>query len=139
MNTDLGDYYGGLSCGSVEEVQGLNPRVGLLSMGSQGHKYGTPDAMKNVRAQGMDLWQTEKITGGGESGLNSPDDFIANIGGGAGAQVPYIRLVANPDSSFTVTNSRNNFSKKYFLDRSGPGLHHGAFDGRRRCVPRGAA
>ena len=82
MNTDLGDYYGGLSCCSIAEVQGLNPRVGLLSMGSQGHKYGTPDAMKNVRDMpGMDLWQTEKITGGGESGLNAPDDFIANIGG----------------------------------------------------------
>lgn len=113
MNTDLGDYYGGLSCCSVAEVQGLNPRVGLLSMGAQGHKYGTPDAMKNVRAQGMDLWQTEKITGGGEAGLNAPDDFISNIGGGRGEKVPYIKLVANPDRSFTVTNGRNDFSKKY--------------------------
>jgi beta-lactamase superfamily II metal-dependent hydrolase len=113
MNTDLGVYYGGLSCCSVAEVQGLNPRVALLSMGAQGHKYGTPDAMKNVRAQGMDLWQTEKITAGGEAGLNAPDDFIANIGGGPGERVPSIRLVANPDSSFTVANSRNGFTKNY--------------------------
>jgi hypothetical protein len=69
--------------------------------------------MKNVRAQGMDLWQTEKITAGGEAGLNAPDDFIANVGGGPTERVPNIRLAANPDSSFTVTNSRNGFTKNY--------------------------
>ena len=113
MNTDLGEYYGGLSCCSAAEVQGLNPRVGLLSMGSQGHKYGTPDAMKTVRAHGMDLWQTEKITGGGEAGLNAPDDFIAYIGGPRSGKVPNIKLVANSDGSFTVSNSRNSFTKNY--------------------------
>jgi competence protein ComEC len=113
MNTDLGTYYAGLSCCSVAEVQGLNPRVGLLSMGAQGHKYGTPDAMKNVRAHGMDLWQTEKITGGGEAGLNAPDDFIANIGPPRAERVPFIKLAANPDSSFTVTNGRNGYTKNY--------------------------
>jgi beta-lactamase superfamily II metal-dependent hydrolase len=113
MSTELGEYYGGLSCCSIAEVQALHPRVGLLSMGAQGHKYGTPDAMKTVRDSGMDLWQTEKITGGGESGLNAPDDFIANTGGERSEKVPYIKLVANPDSSFTVSNSRNGFSKEY--------------------------
>jgi beta-lactamase superfamily II metal-dependent hydrolase len=113
MNTDRGEYYGGLACCSVAEVQGLHPRVALLSMGAQGHKYGTPDAMKTVREQGMDLWQTEKITGGGEAGLNAPDDFIANIGGARSERVPNIKLVANPDSSFTVSNDRNGFSKSY--------------------------
>lgn len=113
MNTDLGDYYGGLSCCSVAEVQALNPRVALLSMGSQGHKYGTPDAMKNVRNLGIDLWQTEKIVGGGEAGLNAPDDFIANVGGPPREQTPFIKLLANPDSSFAVFNSRNNFTKAY--------------------------
>ena len=113
MNTDLGEYYGGLSCCSLAEVQGLHPRVGLLSMGSQGHKYGTPDAMKAVRSLGIDLWQTEKISAGGEAGLNAPDDYIANIGGPRSEQVPYLKLVANPDSSFAVSNSRNNFTKNY--------------------------
>jgi hypothetical protein len=28
-------------------------------------------------------------------------------------QVPYIKLVADGDGSFSVTNSRNRFSKKY--------------------------
>jgi len=66
MTTELGVYYGGLSCCSIAEVQGLHPRVGMVSTGKEGHRYGSADAMKTVRdAPGMDLWQTEKITGGG--------------------------------------------------------------------------
>jgi competence protein ComEC len=114
MSNELGDYYAGLSCCSIAEVQGLHPRVGWLSMGKEGHGKGTPNAIKTVLAmQGMDLWQTEKITGGGEAGFNSKDDFIANIGGERSEQVPYLKMVANPDGSFTVSNSRNGFSKSY--------------------------
>jgi competence protein ComEC len=114
MNNELGDYYAGLSCCSAAEVQALRPRAGLISMGKEGHRYGTPDAMKTVRAQpGMDLWQTEKILGGGEAGLNAPDDYIANIGGEPASQIPYIKLVGNSDGSFQISNSRNGFSKEY--------------------------
>jgi hypothetical protein len=114
MNTGLGEYYGGLSCCSPAEVRALDPRVGIISMGKEGHRYGTADAIKTVRAQpGMDLWQTEKITSGGEAGLNAPDDRIANIGGVPSDQIPYIQLTANPDGSFQVSNSRNGFSKDY--------------------------
>jgi hypothetical protein len=69
--------------------------------------------MKTVRAQGMDLWQTEKIVAGGEAGLNAADDFIANIGGPRSERVPHIKLIANTDSSFTVSNNRNSFTKNY--------------------------
>jgi beta-lactamase superfamily II metal-dependent hydrolase len=113
MTTELGDYYGGLSCCSVAEVQGLHPRAGLISMGKEGHRYGTGDAMKTVRAAGMDLWQTEKITGGGEAPFNSPDDYIANVGGERTEKVPFIKVTANADGSFKVTNSRNGFGKDY--------------------------
>jgi beta-lactamase superfamily II metal-dependent hydrolase len=114
MSNRLGDYYAGLSCCSVAEAQGLNPRVALLSMGQQGHREGTADAIKTVLGvPGLDMWQTEKITGGGEAGFNSKDDFIANIGGERTEQVPFIKLAANPDGSFTVSNSRNGFSKNY--------------------------
>ena len=114
MGNELGDYYAGLSCCSVAEVSGLDPRVGLVSMGKEGHKFGNDEAIKTVRAQpGMDLWQTEKITAGGEAGLNAPDDFISNIGGAPTDAVPFLKLVAWPDGSFTVSNSRNGFSKDY--------------------------
>jgi len=114
MTNELGDYYAGLSCCSVAEVRALNARVGLVSMGKEGHRYGSADAMKTVRdAPGLDLWQTEKITAGGEAGLNGPDDHIANIGGEPSARVPFLKLAANPDGSFQMTNSRNGFSKDY--------------------------
>src|SRR5712692_10226169 len=45
MSNELGDYYAGLSCCSIAEVQALHPRVGLVSMGKEGHRYGTGDAM----------------------------------------------------------------------------------------------
>jgi competence protein ComEC len=113
MSNELGEYYHGLSCCSPAEVRGLNPRVGLLSMGKEGHGRGTPDAIKTVlETPGLDLWQTEKITSGGEAGFNSKDDMIANVGEPS-AKVPYIKVVANPDGSFTVSNSRNDFSKSY--------------------------
>ncbi|MFB3829254.1 MAG: ComEC/Rec2 family competence protein [Bryobacteraceae bacterium] len=109
-----GDYYFGLSCCSAGEVHGLRPRVALLTMGASGHKEGTPAAMKVVRnSPGLeDMWQTQKIIGGGEAGYNAPDDFIANVGG-QNRNVEYIKLSASQDGSFTVTNSRNGFTKKY--------------------------
>jgi hypothetical protein len=109
----LGEYYYGLSSCSPAEVHGLSPRVAMLTMGSQGHKEGTPDAMKTVHSvPGMDLWQTELIRDGGEKGYNGPEPFIANLGEESD-KVPYIGLAASADGSFTVTNSRNGFTKRY--------------------------
>jgi catechol 2,3-dioxygenase-like lactoylglutathione lyase family enzyme len=110
---ELGDYYYGLSSCSKAEVFGLNPRVAILTMGSAGHKGGTPDAMKVLHSlPGLDLWQTELIRDGGEKGYNGPEQFIANLGERSD-KVPYIEVAANADGSFTATNSRNGYSKKY--------------------------
>ena len=114
MPATLGDYYYGLSCCPPSEVHGLHPRVSILSLGSLGHREGTPDAMQTVgNSPGMeDLWETQKVMQGGERTTNPPDEFIANIGERT-EQVPYIKITANTDGSFTVMNSRNQFSKKY--------------------------
>lgn len=109
-----GDYYWGLSCCSPPEVLGLHPRVAFLSLRAEGHPMGDSSGIDAVRSvPGLDLWQTEKVTAGGEASGNSPDEFIANIGGPAGDQVPHIKMVAREDGSFTVTNSRNGFTKEY--------------------------
>jgi hypothetical protein len=52
-----------------------------------------------------------EIVAGGEAGLNAADDFIANIGGLCSECMPHIKLVANTNSSFRVSNSRNSFTK----------------------------
>jgi competence protein ComEC len=119
VKRSLGEYYWGLSCCSPAEVRGLHPRVAFLSLGSRGHAYGDSAAIDTVKASpGLeDLWQTEKITAGGEMNSNAPDQFIANIGGPPSERVPYIKMVANADGSFTVTNSRSQFTKQYKTKR----------------------
>ena len=44
---------------------------------------------------------------------NSPEQFIANLDGAAGHVGHYIKFSARTDGSFTVTNTRNGFSKEY--------------------------
>jgi len=114
MPKEMGDYYFGLSSCPPSEVKGLNPRVALLTMGSLGHREGTPAAMKLVRSiPGCDLWQTEFVRAGGEKDHNGPEECIANLGGGKTDKVPFIKLTAHADGSFTVANSRNGHTKNY--------------------------
>jgi len=84
-------------------------------MGAQGHKQGTSAAIEVVESSpGLEgVWQTEKIVAGGEAGHNAPDDQIANIGGPRSEKVPFIKLSAEAYGSFSVTNSRNGFTKNY--------------------------
>jgi competence protein ComEC len=113
MSRDLGDYYHGVSSCPPAEVYGLDPRVAILSLGSFGHKYGTPDAMKLLHSlPGLDLWQTEFIREGGEKDYNGPEQFIASLGKKSD-KVPCIAIVAGEDGSFAVTNNRNGYTKQY--------------------------
>ena len=57
-----------------------------------------------------DIWQLHYSLAGGKS-ANPPEDFIANPEGKDGFK--WLRISASNDGSFTVTNSRNNFSKQY--------------------------
>lgn len=112
----MGAYYHGLSACPKSELDGLRPRVAILSLGSHGHRQGTPDAIATVRASAglEDLWQTERVSSGGEKEHNAPASFIANIDGPEGGpQTRFIKLSARRDGSFTVTNSRNGYSKTY--------------------------
>ena len=95
------------------EVYGLHPRVAVLSL-SHGGGARRDDAMKLVHNMpGLeDLWQTEKILNGPEKEHNAPEQFLGNLAGNENRPL-YIKLSARPDGSFTVTNSRNGFSKSY--------------------------
>jgi hypothetical protein len=113
MPRELGEYYYGLSSCPPSEVYGLQPRVAILSLGALGHRDGTSDAMKLLHSlPGLDLWETEFIRQGGEKGYNGPERFIANLGQRSD-KVPYIAMAAKEDGSFTVTNSRNGYTKQY--------------------------
>ncbi len=91
-------------------AQALNARVAVMENGAR--KGGDPPAFPMLRvAPGMqDIWQLHYSVAAGKDG-NPPADFIANTD--EQCQGKWLRLTAQPDGSFTITNSRNGFTKTY--------------------------
>ena len=103
----------GRSCCSEAEVHGLRPRVAILDSGERYHKMGTPRAWQVVhRSPGLeDFWQRHYVVEGGKEN-NVAEQYIANLSA-ENCQGHWIKLSASADGGFTVTNSRNGFTKKY--------------------------
>ncbi len=100
-------------------VWAMHPRVAVMNNGAnKGAEIPTFETLKH--SPGLEgLWQLHY---GVEAGpRNSAQQFLANLGteGTKESGVPnespanYIKLSAHPDGSFTMTNSRNGFSKEY--------------------------
>ncbi|MGA2327778.1 MAG: MBL fold metallo-hydrolase [Bryobacteraceae bacterium] len=91
-------------------VRALHPRVAIANNGVK--KGGSPAAWQAVRGSpGIeDVWQLHYSETGGKEN-NSPERFIANLE--AACQGHWLKLAAEPNGAFTVTNGRNNFSKTY--------------------------
>jgi hypothetical protein len=108
-----GEMSWSLSSCPKAEVHGLRPRVAIGSIGS-GAPIRRADALEAVRTSpGLeDLWQTNFVRAGPEKEFNAPEQFIANLGGRSGRPL-FIKISARADGSFTVTNSRNGFTKRY--------------------------
>jgi competence protein ComEC len=132
----LGLHHGQASSNSEVAVYALHPRVAIMNNGTR--KGGDPEVMKTVHSSpGLeDLWQLHFSLLSGQE-YSMPGMFIANTADdqppampiapsaapapGPGAPPPpahngtayWIKLVAQQDGSFTVTNARNGFSKTY--------------------------
>lgn len=91
-------------------AQALGARVAIMGNGPR--KGGAPATWPTLRnAPGMqDIWQVH-YSELGTAETNPPADFIANPE--TACQAKWIKLSAQPDGAFTVTNSRNGFSRKY--------------------------
>jgi len=100
-------------------VWGMHPRVAVMNNGAnKGAEIPTFETLKH--SPGFeDLWQLHY---GVEAGpRNSAEQFLANLGtaGTKDSGVPnespanYIMLSAHPNGSFTLTNSRNGFTREY--------------------------
>ena len=119
--------------GSPALVHAVRPRVAVMQNGTR--KGGPPSTFQTLRSSpGLeDIWTLHWSYAGGIE-HNAPGVFIANVDsmatiasilsptpGAAGgprsdpAHTPahWIRISALPDGSFTVTNSRNGFSRTY--------------------------
>jgi len=91
-------------------VEALHPRVAIMNNGA--HKGGVPAAWQIVHdSPGLEaLWQLHYAMDGGKE-HNVADDFIANLG--EKDQGNYIKVSAQMNGTFTVTNSRYNYQKTY--------------------------
>jgi competence protein ComEC len=91
-------------------VDALHPRVAIENNGAR--KGGSPSAWQVVRnSPGLeDIWQLHFSNAGGKT-ANAPEQFIANPT--EPCQGHYLKLTAEANGAFTVTNSRNDFSKTY--------------------------
>lgn len=90
-------------------VNAIQSRVAIMNNGP--HKGCTPEAWQTVHdSPGLEaLWQLHTAENPGS--LNSPAAYIANLAGGSDGH--YLKVVAKPDGSFAVTNSRTGATNDY--------------------------
>ena len=124
-------HHGLASSGSPQLVHSVRPRVAVMQNGTR--KGGSPATFQTLRASpGLeDIWTLHWSYAAGIEN-NSAGAFIANVDsasaiaailaaapgqGGAGiadhSPAHYIKISARANGTFTVTNTRNGFSKTY--------------------------
>lgn len=91
-------------------VWAVHPEVAISNNGA--HKGGDPDAWQIVHdSPGLiGLWQLHYAVGAGKE-HNAADNFIANNDENTDGH--YIKVEAEADGSFVVSNSRNSVSQRY--------------------------
>jgi hypothetical protein len=105
--------HGQHSSNSVALVHALQPRIGVINNGIR--KGGQPETMRVLHASpGLeDLWQIHAAQLSGPE-YAIPGMFVANIvDDPQHSPAHWIKVSANTDGSFAVTNSRNGFTKAY--------------------------
>ena len=99
-------HHGDYDSNVAAVYEALRPRVAVLNNGPA--KGGSPDAFRTLQAlPDLELWQlhASRVV------PNAADDFVANFDNTTDGN--WIRLSAQDDGSFTVTNGRNGFTKAY--------------------------
>ncbi len=91
-------------------VNALHPRVAVTNNGAT--KGGSEEAMHTIRTSpGIeDVWQLHYAQNASKED-NAPEPFIVNVD--QDAKVGWIKVSAQSDGAFTVTNSRNGKTKSY--------------------------
>jgi L-ascorbate metabolism protein UlaG (beta-lactamase superfamily) len=100
-------HHGDYDSNVAAVYEALRPRVAVLNNGPT--KGGSPDAFRTLHALPdlENLWQLHAS----RVAPNAADDFVANFDNTTDGH--WIRLSAQEDGSFTVTNGRNGFTKTY--------------------------
>ncbi len=116
----LVSHHGSDTSGSDALVQALQPRVAVMNNGpTKGGGPRTFESLSRVASLG-DLWQNHYAVAAGDA--NRQESFIANLQDFDGANEAdgihrdaayWTHVRATRDGAFTVTNSRNGFSRRY--------------------------
>jgi len=98
-----------MSCPSAL-VHPLRPRVAIMNNGAR--KGGAPEVWRAIRGSpGLeDIWQLHFSVEGGDEN-NAPQEFNANLDEQCKGYA--LKLSADSDGTFTITNARNGLSKTY--------------------------
>ena len=116
----LVSHHGSETSGSEALAHAIAPRAAVMNNGPR--KGGAAQTFDILRAAPAppDIWQNHYAIPAGDG--NAPEQFIANLDEGVEmpdgrtvhmGQAHWIRISARRDGSFTVTNSRNGFSRDY--------------------------
>jgi len=106
----LSTHHGFDLSGAPPLVQAMHPLVAIMNNGAR--KGGAPEAWQTIRTSpGLeDIWQLHYALEAGQAN-NAPEAFIANME--EHCQGNWLKLSAEQDGQFTVTNSRNGKTKTY--------------------------
>jgi hypothetical protein len=89
----------------------IRPRVAIANNGA--YKGGSPPTWAALREHSEieDVWQLHKSLN--YESVNFADAFVANPEFGENDHAAWIKLSANADGSFSVTNGRTGWTKRY--------------------------
>lgn len=106
----LTTHHGADQSGPAELVHAITPRVAVMNNGEK--KGGSAQAWKIIKASPglQDLWQVHYAAANG-SEANVDEKMIANLQGQDSGNSIVVK--ADSNGKFSVTNSRNGFSKSY--------------------------
>jgi len=105
----LASQHGDDEAGSATFVHALRPKVGIMNNGAR--KAVIQPVIQTMRSSPgiQDLWQLHYSLLGTQQ--NVPEQFIANLGEVDTGH--WLKLSARADGSFTVTNGRDGYTKRY--------------------------
>jgi competence protein ComEC len=105
------NHHGVVLSNAPELVAALHPKVAIMNNGDRkGNALATVNTLRSTPGL-QDIWQLHFSPAIGAE-MNPPEAFIANMTA-ADDEAKWIKVSARKDGTFTVTNSRNNFTKEY--------------------------